>query len=149
MAKKTELPAVAEESILLGPVQLPRTWLESFGPGESTEFTQAGVVLCSERIKRTIKIGDTPVVASISLYITREPVGNEESAAVAAVKDQRANERKAKDLEAAEQLAKEKRTMFTLGQQSSTEAVFGTLSQMDKLMALGDVVNRITSAKKA
>jgi hypothetical protein len=134
MAKKTDKPAMAPTEILLGPVTLSREWAEQFGPGQGIEYTQAGVVLCSERQKHTIKIGDQPVGLTVSLYITREPVGQEEVNAVADVKAGRTAEKKAKEKEQAELLAREKRTMFDLGQQSSSQAIMGTLQNMGPLM---------------
>jgi hypothetical protein len=138
--RKTDKVPPAPERIVVAAlasgdtIGIPKAWLEAFMPGQGIEYTQNGVVLCSERQKHTIKIGDTPVVATISLYVTREPVGQEEVNAVAAVKDQRTTDKKRKDIEAAEQLAKEKRTMFELGQQSSSQAIMGTLSNIAPLM---------------
>jgi hypothetical protein len=61
------------------------------------------------------------------------------------VKDQRMAEKKAKEREQADALAKEKQVMFKLGQESSAQAVFGTLGQIDKLMEVGAMVNRMTT----
>lgn len=147
--RKNDKPAMAPERIVVASIAgndtlgIPKAWLETFMPGQGIEYTQNGVVLCSERQKHTIKIGDFPAVCTISLYITREPVGQEEVNAVAAVKEQRTNDRSKKEKDAQEALAKEKRTMFQLGQESSAQAVFGTLGQMDKLVAVGQMVNRM------
>jgi hypothetical protein len=141
MRKQAKAPK-AEDTILLGPAQIMGNWLAT---APTLEYRQSGVLLCDERHVCTIKIGDTLVEAKINVSITREPVGNEEAAKCADVKDQRMAEKKAKEREQADALAKEKQVMFKLGQESSAQAVFGTLGQIDKLMEVGAMVNRMTT----
>jgi hypothetical protein len=146
MAKKQDKAPMALETILLGPVQLDRAWLEQ---APEVDVTQAGIVLCNERQKHTIKImaGQVPVGVTITLSITREPWGVEEQAKVDAVKDVRKLEKATRDQQAAETLAKEKRTMFELGSQSSSQAIMNTLGSVDKLIAVGQLVNNLTQNK--
>lgn len=145
MAKKVDKPAAAPDTILVGPCQIGRKWLET--DASVQDYRPNGCVLVDERQKHTIKVGDMPVVVSITLTITREPVGNDEAARCSELRDTRDKDRKAKEAEEAERLAKEKRAMFQLGQESASGAVFGTLGQIDKLMAVGEMVNRLTQGK--
>jgi hypothetical protein len=63
------------------------------------------------------------------------------------VKDVRKLEKATRDQQAAETLAKEKRTMFELGSQSSSQAIMNTLGSVDKLIAVGQLVNNLTQNK--
>lgn len=112
------------------------------------EYRQSGVVLVDDRIKCSTKIGDQIVNHTITFSITREPIGNEEAAKVADVKDERKAAADAKEKAAQETLQREKQAMFTLGKESTSAALFDTLGQIDKLVQVGQLVNKMIPASK-
>lgn len=108
------------------------------------EFRQSGVVLVDDRVKVSTQIGDQIVNHTITFSITREPIGNEEAAKVAEVKDERQAAAAKKEQEAQATLQREKQAMFQLGKESTSTALFETLGQMDKLVQVGQLVNKLT-----
>lgn len=83
---RQEKPAVMPATVLVGPCQIPRSWIEA---AKVLDYRSSGVVLADERQKHTIAVGDTPIVCTISLVITREGVGNAELEKISTVKEAR------------------------------------------------------------
>lgn len=106
----------------------------------TAEFNKAGVVLLNERVKAFIPSEDGPAVEyTVSLYIQRSPVNDEERDAVNAVKAERDGKAAARKQEENDRLAREKRAAFELGQEST----FGALRNLETLQSAAHTLNKL------
>jgi hypothetical protein len=97
----------------------------------TVDVNKAGVVLSNERIKVYMAPadGEAPVEFTVSLYIQRAAIGDDETAQVAKVASERKANADAKKLDEQARLSREKTEAFKLGQ----EATFGALRQLETL----------------
>jgi hypothetical protein len=98
----------------------------------TVDTNKAGVVLVNERSKVYLADGDgVPVEFTVSLYIQRSAMNDNEAHAVAKVADERKANATAKKLEETERQGREKHAAFMLGQESTIGAIrnIGVLQQ--------------------
>jgi hypothetical protein len=90
----------------------------------TVDVNKAGIVLANERVKVFMPDGDgTPVEFTVSLYIQRGAMSEDEAREVAKVADIRKANANAKKQEEQDRLAREKRAAFELGQESTVHAI--------------------------
>ena|SRR3990167_6202078 len=137
MAKdKTDTPQ-ADEHITLGPCSLTAAILNAL-PVKA--YAKTGVVLANERIKVKVPFNGLATECTMSVYIQRDALTEEESIEVAKVKlerDTKANEREAKEQHA---IQAEKKAAFELGQSSTMNA----LENIGKLAAGARALTALT-----
>lgn len=105
----------------------------------TVDTNKAGVVLCNERVKAFVPDDDgVPREFTVSLYIQRAPMSEDETAAVAKVADERKANADSKKAEEQAKRERETRAAFDLGQQ----ATIGALKQLDTLQSAAAVLAR-------
>ena len=95
MAEGKKLPTV--ETVELGAFNIPADWLREQAP---QEFNKRGAVLASERQTVHIMVDGRPVKHTLSLYVQRDPLGDDEQERIAMVAAERkaaADEKAAKE----------------------------------------------------
>ena len=139
MAKQQKAPT-AQAQFALGPVTLDAQAIAAL-PVES--FARTGVVLANERIKVQIPFGELPCTYTLSLYIQRDAINDDESVEVAKVKDERNGAKAKRESDETERLAREKRAAFQLGQESTMTA----LKNIGELAAGVQAITRLQAGK--
>ncbi len=154
MAKKQSAPR-APETVHLedgGFVwDVPRDGLAGLTP---SGVNSGGMILANIRQKVSIVHGDTPVDYTISVYITRDPIGNDESALVSdakaaskANKDAKAKElaeQHTRDVQAAVKLTTEMmREGQTLGRADAIESIQNVAKLAPALRTIKELANTL------
>jgi hypothetical protein len=139
MAKKKDESIPYEAlAVALGPVSIDTSMLQAL---DVESFSQNGVILTNERTKITLKdTNGVPVGYTLSLYIQRDPVTDDERVKVLETKDERTKAKTEREQKEADRLSREKRAAFDLGQESSLTALrnIDTLvSSVNGLKAIG------------
>jgi hypothetical protein len=136
MAKKIDAPVYTADTLAVGLATIP---VEALIQAIPEDTNPRGIVLSNERTKVTLMVEDTPIVYTVGVYISRDPLNDGESAKI----DKMAAERKVAkaDREKTEhdRLAREKQAAFTLGQQSTVEM----LRNIETLKTAADSLNRL------
>lgn len=131
------IPTVAE--IVLGQGLLTLNAEQANGMPVA-EFNKAGVVLLNERSKAYMAGPDGKAVEfTVSLYIQRAAVSDDEQDQVNAVKADRDGKAAARKQEEQDRLAREKRAAFELGQEST----FGALRNLETLQSAAHTLNKL------
>lgn len=144
MAKKKDESVLYEAlAVALGPVSIDTSMLQSL---DVESFSQNGVVLTNERTKITLKdTNGVPVGYTLSLYIQRDAITDDERIKVLETKDERTRNKMEREQKDAEKRSREVRSAFDLGQESSLTALrnIDTLvSSVNGLKAIGKMQSR-------
>jgi hypothetical protein len=128
MAKKDAMAeAYVAPSVALGPVSVDVALLTGL---DAESFAQNGVILVNERTKITLKDANgVPVGYTLSLYVQRDPITDDERLKVSETKATRTADKVKRETEQADKLAREKKAAFELGQEST----IGALKNIDTL----------------
>lgn len=138
--KKDELVTYAAPNIALGIVSIPVATLTGL-PVE--DFTQTGVKLVDERVKVTLPDANgVPTNYTLSLFIQRAPITDDERVKVAEVKANKTADRDAREQKEQQRLQREKKAAFDLGQESMVNA-------MSNINTLAHAVNNIKGLTKS
>ncbi len=122
------------------------TWIAALahaGVEANTFGARCRVVLANERIKVQIPFGELPCTYTLSLYIQRDAINDNESVEVAKVKDERDGAKAKRESDETERLAREKRAAFQLGQESTMTA----LKNIGELAAGVNAITRLQAGK--
>ena len=121
MAKQQKVPTSAPDQVIeLAAFGITQEWLRG---AQAQDVNGRGVVLANDRQKVTILHGQAPVGYTLSLYVQRDPITEEERAQVMEAADERKQTKAEK--EAAELTKRERETKraFELGQESTIGAM--------------------------
>lgn len=111
---------VAHDGVEIGPFTLDNETLTGL---TAQDANKNGIVLANERRKFLVKHGDRFVTYTLSAYIQREPLDDDESARVEAAAKDRQAKADAKAKQTAEERERAIKASFEMGQQATMNAL--------------------------